>query len=86
MHCCGHIHEGNGIKVVDWKKAAATPRKNEAIHGYFEDDSTENPYPEAFLWEEGRGERTLAVNASVMTGDGRLENRPWLVRINLPRV
>ena len=90
MHCFGHIHEGNGIKINDWKKkvaAAEKPklRKNEAIHRYFEDEGSENPYPEAFLWGGGRGERTLAVNASIMTGDYKPENKPWLVSLNLPR-
>ena len=90
MHCFGHIHEGNGIEVVDWKKKAAAVeepklRKNEAIHRYFEDEGIENPYPEAFLWEKKRGERTLAVNASIMTGDYKPENKPWLVNLNLPR-
>ena len=92
MHCFGHIHEGNGMEIVDWKKKKAAGageqpklRKNEAIHRFFEDEGSENPYPEAFMWEGGRGERTLAVNASIMTGDGRPENMPWLVCLNLPR-
>ena len=89
MHCFGHIHEGNGIEVVDWKKKAAAGeqpelRKNEAIHRYFEDEGSRNPYPEPFVWEEGRGERTLAINASIVTGDCRPENKPWLVSLNLP--
>lgn len=86
MHCFGHIHEGYGVEVVDWKKGVAAPRKNEAVHRFFEDEGSENenPYPGVFRWEEGKG-KTLAVNASVMTGEGRLENKPWLVRINLPR-
>ena len=89
MHCFGHIHESNGIEVIDWKKDAAaeqrTLRKNEAIHRYFEDDGNENPYPEPFVWEGGREEKTLAVNASIMTGDYKPENKPWLVSLDLPR-
>ena len=89
MHCFGHIHEGNGIEIIEWKKwpAAEKPglRKNEAVHSYFEDEGSGNPYHEAFSWEERRGERTLAVNASVMTGDCRPDNKPWLVSLNLPR-
>lgn len=58
MHCFGHIHESSGIEAIDWRKAASeqpTPRKIEAVHRYFEDDSTGNPYPEPFPWKDGRG-------------------------------
>ena len=93
MHCFGHIHEGHGVEVIDWKKieqpvaeaARPAPRKNEAVHRYFEDDSIENPYPESFVWEDGRGERTLAINASIMTEDYKPRNAPWLISLNLPR-
>ncbi len=93
MHCFGHIHEGYGVEAVDWKKKQQTlaetarpaPRKNEAVHRYFEDDSTENPYPKPLVWADGRGDRTLAVNASIMTGDYKPENAPWLISLNLPR-
>ena len=90
MHCFGHIHEGNGIEAVDWRKkqqsiAERPPRKNEAIHRFFENDPIENPYPEPFMWKDGRGGRTLAVNASIMTGDYKPENTPWLISLNLPR-
>ena len=89
MHCFGHIHESNGLEVIDWNKKVAAeqlkPRKNEAVHGYFEDDATENPYPKPFFWEDGRGDRTLAVNASIMTGEDKPENAPWLISLNLPR-
>ena len=89
MHCFGHIHEANGIEVIDWNKAAAEqphkPGNNEAVQRCFEDDSTENPYPEPFVWEDGWGDRTLTVNASIMTGDYKPENAPWLTSLNLPR-
>ena len=90
MHCFGHIHEGHGVDAVDWKKkqqpvAERPPRKNEAVHRYFEDDPIENPYPKPFVWDHGRGDRTLAVNASIMTGEYKPENAPWLISLNLPR-
>ena len=93
MHCFGHIHEGHGVEAVDWKKkkqpvaeiARAAPRKNEAVLRYFEDDLTENPYTEPFVREDDHGDRTLAVNASIMTGDYKPENAPWLISLNLPR-
>ena len=94
MHCFGHIHEGHGLKAVDWRmrdpvtgtqNTPPTPRKNDAVHRYFEDDSIENPYPKPFVWEDGRGGRTLAVNAAVMTGDNKPKNAPWLIELYLPR-
>lgn len=88
MHCFGHIHESSGIEAIDWRKATPEqrmPRKNEAVQRFFEDDSIGNPYPEPFLWKDGRGNRTLAVNASIMTGDFKPENAPWLISLNLPR-
>lgn len=91
MHCFGHIHEGHGIEVIDWKKKnplakPAPARKNEAIHRFFEEDPIENPYPEPFVWGGAeRGGRTLAVNAAIMTGGYKPENAPWLVRLDLPR-
>lgn len=88
MHCFGHIHEGHGVEVIDWKKSPPKPepaRKNEAIHRFFEEEPIENPYPEGFVWEGGQGRKTLAVNAAIMTGEYKPENAPWLVRLDLPR-
>ncbi|KAK0513521.1 hypothetical protein JMJ35_004507 [Cladonia borealis] len=90
MHCFGHIHEGHGVEAVDWKKkqqsvAERPPRKNEVIRRFFENDPIENPYPQPFVWKDGRGGRTLAVNASIMTRDYKPENAPWLISLNLPR-
>ena len=89
MHCFGHIHEAHGVEAVDWKKEQQSverpPRKDEAIHRFCENDPIENPYPEPFVWKDGRGGRTLAVNASTMTGDYKPENAPWLISLNLRR-
>ncbi|MCJ1449767.1 hypothetical protein MMC28_000095 [Mycoblastus sanguinarius] len=87
MHCFGHVHEGNGVEVIDWKNYATDehpPRKNEAIHRQFEEDLIENPYPQAFLWKDCHGDRTLAVNAAIMTGDNKPENPPWVLSLDLP--
>ena len=89
MHCFGHIHEAHGVEAVDWKKKEQSverpPRKNEHLHRFFENDPIENPYPEPFVWKDGRRGRTLAVNASIMTGDYKPDNAPWLMSLNLPR-
>jgi hypothetical protein len=75
MHCFGHIHEGNGVKVVDWNR----PARDVYI-------PIKNAYPEPFVWTGGRGDRTLAVNAAIMTGDNKPENAPWLISLDLPRL
>lgn len=44
MHCFGHINEGNGVEVIDWKKPATSnspPRKCKALHSQFQEDRTE---------------------------------------------
>jgi len=78
MHCFGHIHEGNGVKAIDWNRPAG-----EAL---IEDDLIKNPYPEPFVWTGGHGDRTLAVNSAIMKGDNKPENVPWLISLDLPRL
>lgn len=73
MHCFGHIHEGNGGRVVDWERPAGD-----------EEGVIENAYPEPFVWEGGHGGQTLVVNAAIMTGDNKPENAPWLISLELP--
>ena len=88
MHCFGHIHEGAGMEVIDWrtfKPKSDTLRKNEAIHRFFEEEPEENCYPEPYVWKESKGCKTLAVNAALMTGEQRPENEPRLVSLDLRR-
>ena len=88
MHCFGHIHEGYGIEVVDWNKTsvdASTAWENEGIHQVSERVPTDNPYPEAFSWRQENKDQTLAVNASIMTGDYKPANAPWFISLDLPR-
>lgn len=73
MHCFGHVHEGNGGRVIDWERLAGDGKGR-----------VENTYPEPFVWEGGRGVKTLAVNAAIMTGDNRPGNAPWLISLDLP--
>lgn len=77
MHCFGHIHESNGIRIVDWETFE--------LGTYLQEEPSENPYPEPFEWRDSDGGRTLAVNAAIMTGDFEAENAPWLVNLELPR-
>ena len=87
MHCFGHIHESNGVEIIDRREYAERPtvRKNEAVHRYFEENPIENPYPRPFWWDASNKDRTLAVNAAIMNRDSRPENAPWLVSLDLPR-
>lgn len=100
VHCFGHVHEGSGVEVVDWKvfekkeeKEAegdgGVERKNEGVHRAFEMEWVENPYPGVWEWRVGkgsrRGETTLAVNGSVMDGGYRASNAPWRVVVDLRR-
>ena len=91
MHCFGHIHEGHGMEVMDWKKMAAAGgpqlRKNEAVHKFFEDEDEEakNPYPEPLVWRGAKGKKTLAINAAIMNNEDNMpKNTPWLVELELP--
>ena len=91
LHCFGHIHEGHGAEIIAWKKVKSTSRpqswKNEAVHHAFEDEdeTTKNTYPEPFVWKGVQGEKTLAINASIMTGGYEPLNPPWLVELELLR-
>ena len=76
MHCFGHIHEQNGVQVVDW---------DQPLSGIGKPGNSKNPYPEPFVWETGRGSQTLAVNAAIMTVSGEPDNAPWLISLPLPR-
>lgn len=91
MHCFGHIHEGYGIEIVDWDKTSvdAFPTREEnreAMGQVSERKMSDNPYPEAFSWRRESSDQTLAVNASIMTGDYEPANAPWLISLDLPRV
>ena len=86
MHCFGHIHESNGVEIIDWSGPALERpiRKDEAEHRHFEEDLIGNPYPRQLLWENKNKNRTLAINAAIMNGNNRPENAPLLVSIDLP--
>lgn len=87
IHCFGHVHESNGVEIIDWRGRAERPmlRKNDAVHRHFEEESIENPYPRPFLWNDDNRNRTLAVNAAILNSNNRPENAPWLVTLDLPR-
>ena len=87
MHCFGHVHEGAGVEAIDWRTFQPKDeslRKNEALHRFFEEEELEeNCYPESQVWKGPKGSKTLAVNAALMTGEQRPENKPRLVSLDL---
>ena len=78
MHCFGHIHQGNGVKFIDW----ANPVED-VVH-FQEVSAIENPYPERLSWKHTReDQKTLAVNAAIMTEKNEPESAPWLITLEL---
>jgi hypothetical protein len=86
MHCFGHIDEGHGAHIVDWKEddtvknpsAATTPLETEQM----------NEYPDTCEWDIGRGRQTLLVNAAIMRNTGRgmkPDYQPFVVALELPK-
>ena len=61
MHCFGHIHESNGVEIIDWRGPAfGRPiRKTEAEHRHCEEDLVVNPYPCQFLCKNDNKIRRL---------------------------
>ena len=92
VHCFGHVHEGSGIEVVDWKvkeKEAAREeerkamegnrgarRKNEAVHRAFEMEWIENPYPGVWEWRVGKGFRKGETTLAVNASIMDAEYKP----------
>ncbi|MCJ1387498.1 hypothetical protein MMC18_000341 [Xylographa bjoerkii] len=59
MHCFGHVHEGNGVEVIEWEKPATDKPHSpniEAVHRHIEEYRAENPYPQPYIWKDGHGE------------------------------
>ncbi|KAL8911740.1 MAG: hypothetical protein Q9171_003132 [Xanthocarpia ochracea] len=79
MHCFGHIHESHGFKIVDW---------NETLeHDNQDSQGSVNPYPELLLAhhpKSANGEKTLSINAAIMTDTEKFENAPWIIDLDLP--
>ena len=84
MHCFGHIHEGHGIEIISWNEPVTRQKKDESAQPSLEKAQIENPYPLPYGWTGNQGEQTLAINASIMTGEYKPENPPWLIDVDLP--
>lgn len=67
LHCFGHIHEGYGASVANWRNSggcALEERKNNIL-------------------KAGQGGQTLLVNAAVMTRGEEENNEPWVVDLDI---
>lgn len=82
LHCFGHIHEGYGALVVDWKEDGSIMGED-AVESRREVE--ENPYPEPLEQPLERGKETLMVNAAIKNRRYRPAHAPWLVDLELPR-
>ncbi|KAI4250399.1 MAG: hypothetical protein LQ352_005341 [Teloschistes flavicans] len=88
MHCFGHIHEGHGLEVLDWKTPNAQDKalpieRTSGDHVEIEYSAEGNS--RSVGWNGRKGDSTLAVNASIETERGKPPNAPWLITLNLPR-
>ncbi|KAK3686176.1 Ser/Thr protein phosphatase family protein [Podospora appendiculata] len=66
MHCFGHIHEGYGVQVMDWDKAATRGFGPWAFPGLHEDEL-----------EGSLTQTTVFLNAAVMGHGEGDRNAPW---------
>lgn len=86
MHCFGHIHEGNGVEVVEWGFQESGIRGRPlGEEGNSEDKKiSRNAYPDPMHFPLKHGQQTLMVNAAIMNGRNEPVNAPWLVDLELP--
>ena len=80
MHCFGHIHEGNRMKVVDWDCKEVHKRNAMAES----EEDRKNTYPDPVKYSGIAGRHTLMVNAAIMNLGNVPTNAPWLVDLDLP--
>lgn len=85
MHCFGHIHEGNGVKIVDWESERSnTPKLNGGQVDLEAQGDFVNVYPNRTAPQMIRGYQSLMVNAAIMNVKNEPTNAPWIVDLELP--
>jgi len=80
MHCFGHIHEGSGIEIIDWREHSndeVLPPDGNTVKNQYLKDTIDNPYPEPVVWNSGHQDQTL---------ENSPDNSPWLISLDLPRI
>ncbi len=82
MHCFGHIHEGNGVQIVDWE----SKESRLSCYGSSQDQEySGNTYREPIYAPIIHGQQSLMVNAAIMDEKNHPVNKPWIVDLELPR-
>lgn len=96
LHCFGHIHEGWGAQLVQWKEGDELDVEDEAQIAKVTEVAVDAKRMETEraahigLDVTTRGEiefgtETLMVNASIMTVTYKPWNAPWVVDLHLER-
>ncbi|KAL9583471.1 MAG: hypothetical protein Q9212_002685 [Teloschistes hypoglaucus] len=88
LHCFGHIHEGHGLEVLDWKSSVAQDKAlpmERTSGNHYEIEYCAEGKTQIVRWNGRKGDSTLALNASIETGSGDPPNVPWLITLDLPR-
>ncbi|KAK5122586.1 hypothetical protein LTR85_003849 [Meristemomyces frigidus] len=80
MHCFGHLHEGYGAEMEQWRACGQEDGTRSSTVSISKVGTTDDE-PKAYSMEHS----TLMVNAAVMDGHNKPVNAPWLVSLELPR-
>jgi len=86
LHCFGHIHEGRGTMRKTWSSSWSP---FDDVQPLRLEESMNPAATMVDLTSRGgqplrHGKETVFVNAAIRDGDYRIENNPWLVRLDLP--
>ncbi|KAF1975461.1 ser/Thr protein phosphatase family protein [Bimuria novae-zelandiae CBS 107.79] len=94
LHCFGHVHTGYGARRVryddkrrggdDLDRMDPLPQEWVGKNQMKRKGYASLPPGSAEAFKKNAGE-TLAVNAAVVDGEGKPEDRPWLVELDLPK-
>ncbi|KAI4114098.1 MAG: hypothetical protein LQ345_005062 [Seirophora villosa] len=82
LHCFGHIHEGAGAVLLDWK-APDQASLEQALPENLPQMDVPNQFPAPVSQEFVRGSKSLMVNAAINDGANSPVNAPWLVDLLL---
>ena len=94
LHCFGHIHEGYGAELVQWRKSGTSGTQADVLRTTRLDgraagqiDTSMSQYLDFSKTGDhviSHGEETLLVNAAIMTRLYKPEHAPWIVDLDLP--
>lgn len=90
LHVFGHIHEGYGKRLVNWRQFQDSESQDELDSGKIDmADVLEKGHAFIDISASGShtlewGQETLFINASIMDGSYKPRNAPWVVELELP--